>query len=155
MRIATIKNWSDHGGHSPFSVPVCFPALRDEDETSSHLCISSSGHLCQIFKHKILKIVRLFLRFCVFRSNKSNLNLSANLRKLFRPRPLRFHNQCPSINGHSGCSAPDSDVRAHCNVPLRTLCIPAVKILVFLHLVIIILFGFSWHKNCGTILFVF
>jgi len=30
----------------------------------------------------------LFLRFCVFRSNKSNLNLSASLRKLFRPRPL-------------------------------------------------------------------
>ena len=32
----------------------------------------------------------------------------------------------------SAISASDSDVRAHCNVPLHKQCIPAVKIFVFL-----------------------
>ena len=55
---------------------------------TSHFRIPSSGHLCPILNRKILEIVLLFLWFCNFGSNKSDLNPGANAVNLFLRKPL-------------------------------------------------------------------
>jgi hypothetical protein len=55
------------------------PALRDSELTNIPFYISSSGHLCRPFNHKILSVALLRLRLCSIRCNKSDLNLSAKL----------------------------------------------------------------------------
>ena len=53
--------------------------LRDSELTKIPFYISSSGHLCRPFNHKILSVALLRLRFCSIRGNKSDLKLSAKL----------------------------------------------------------------------------
>ena len=50
--------------------------FRDLGNTDIPFSISSSGHLCRPFNHKILNLALLGLRFCSIRDDKSNLNLS-------------------------------------------------------------------------------
>jgi hypothetical protein len=59
--------------------PLSVIQLRGSELTNIPFYISSSGHLCRLFNHKILSVALLRLRFCSIRGNKFDLNLSAKL----------------------------------------------------------------------------
>jgi hypothetical protein len=63
--------------HLYYDYGIMVIMLRDSELTNIPFYISSSGHLCRPFNHKILSVALLRLRFCSIRGNKSDLNLSA------------------------------------------------------------------------------
>src|ERR1039457_7261936 len=62
------------------SAGTSFPGkrgVRDSEQTNIPFYISSSGHLCRPFNHKILDVALLCLRFCSIRNDISDPNPSA------------------------------------------------------------------------------
>jgi hypothetical protein len=51
--------------------------VRDSENTDLPFYISFSSHLCRPFNRKILDVVKLRLRFCSIRNDKSDPNPSA------------------------------------------------------------------------------
>src|ERR1035441_6294658 len=80
------------------SAGTSFPGkrgVRDSELTNIPFYISSSGHICRPFNHKILDVALLRLRFCSIRNDKSDLNLSVKLgisvnsESLIKPQPTQ------------------------------------------------------------------
>jgi len=71
-----------------WKTPLSKSALRAQQKIISHFYIPSSRHLRPISNHKNIKIACYSISFCGLRSNKSNMNQSANSAKLFFVEPL-------------------------------------------------------------------
>jgi len=54
-------------------------SLRDSEQTNIPFYLSASGHICRFFKHKILDVALLRLRFCSIRNSKYDPNPCAKL----------------------------------------------------------------------------
>jgi len=75
--------------------------LRRCSKINSHFRIPSLGHLRPLLNRKILKISRIFLRFCSIVATKSGLNLGANNVNLFLSNALGIWAARKSICKHT------------------------------------------------------